>query len=81
MESLSLINCSSEFCHITPARRLKLALNTAVNNFLTELDSYTLANVIDNNDELQTLLFIDRPVIDRPVIDHPVKSADKNKAT
>ncbi|MDP0557695.1 nitric oxide-sensing transcriptional repressor NsrR, partial [Salmonella enterica] len=29
LEPLSLVNCSSEFCHITPACRLKQALSKA----------------------------------------------------
>jgi Rrf2 family nitric oxide-sensitive transcriptional repressor len=40
LEPLSLVNCSSEFCHITPCR-LKQALSKAVQSFLTELDNYT----------------------------------------
>lgn len=34
LEPLSLVNCSSEFCHITPACRLKQALSKAVQVFL-----------------------------------------------
>lgn len=34
LEPLSLVNCSSEFCHITPACRLKQALSLAVQSFL-----------------------------------------------
>ncbi len=34
LEPLSLVNCSSEFCHITPACRLKQALSKAVQSFL-----------------------------------------------
>ncbi len=34
LEPLTLVNCSSAFCHITPACRLKQALSKAVNSFL-----------------------------------------------
>ena len=33
LEPLSLVNCSSAFCHITPACRLKQALSKAVQSF------------------------------------------------
>lgn len=63
MEPLSLVNCSPEFCHITPACRLKLILDKAMQTFLKELDDYTIADVIVNNNELQTLLFTEYSVI------------------
>ncbi|MDU5729789.1 MAG: nitric oxide-sensing transcriptional repressor NsrR [Citrobacter freundii] len=34
LEPLSLVNCSSEFCHITPACRLKQALSKRINRFI-----------------------------------------------
>lgn len=69
MEPLSLVNCSPEFCHITPACRLKLILDKAMQTFLKELDDYTIADIIVNNNELQTLLFTEYSVV----------SANKNK--
>ena len=39
LEPLTLVNCSSEFCHITPACRLKQALSQAVQSFLKELEN------------------------------------------
>ena len=49
LEPLTLVNCSSAFCHITPACRLKKALSQAVQSFLKELDSYTLADYSCNS--------------------------------
>lgn len=63
MEPLSLVNCSPEFCHITPACRLKLVLDKAVKSFLQELDNHTLADMIVDNSGLQTLLFSNPPSI------------------
>ncbi|SQI43511.1 HTH-type transcriptional repressor NsrR [Leminorella richardii] len=58
MEPLSLVNCSAEFCHITPACRLKMALDKAIKSFLHELDNYTLADMVEENEPLKTLLFM-----------------------
>ncbi len=63
MEPLKLVNCHSDFCHITPACRLKKALHDAVQSFLTVLDSYTLADLIENNHPLYQLLQIKHPTI------------------
>ncbi len=42
LEPLSLVNCSAEFCHITPACRLKLVLNQAIEQFFERArPSYT----------------------------------------
>ena len=59
LEPLSLVNCSSEFCHITSACRLKQALSKAVQSFLTELDSYTLAELVEENQPLYKLLLVE----------------------
>lgn len=56
IEPLSLINCSPDFCHITPACRLKFILNDAVNAFLSELDKHSLADLLRNNQSLHQLL-------------------------
>ncbi|VEJ53310.1 nitric oxide-sensing transcriptional repressor NsrR [Pragia fontium] len=69
IEPLALVNCNSEFCHITPACRLKLVLDSAINVFLKELDNYTLADMIVDNSDLQELLFMA----------HPAISTNKNK--
>ena len=50
------MNCSSEFCHITPACRLKQALSKAVQSFLTELDNYTLADLVEENQPLYKII-------------------------
>jgi len=59
LEPLSLVNCSSEFCHITPACRLKKALSKAVQSFLMELDNYTLADLVEENQPLYKLLLVE----------------------
>ncbi|WP_114192069.1 nitric oxide-sensing transcriptional repressor NsrR [Edaphovirga cremea] len=59
LEPLALVNCSIEFCHITPACRLKQVLHTAVQNFLKELDQYTLADMVKENSPLYKLLLVE----------------------
>ena len=59
LEPLSLVNCSSDFCHITPACRLKQVLNQAVQSFLSELDNYTLADMVQDNTLLYKLLLVE----------------------
>ncbi|WP_409307994.1 nitric oxide-sensing transcriptional repressor NsrR [Pectobacterium sp. B1J-3] len=59
LEPLSLVNCSSEFCHITPACRLKQVLQQAVQHFLQELDQYTLADMVKENPPLYQLLLVE----------------------
>lgn len=59
LEPLSLVNCSSEFCHITPACRLKQVLQAAVQNFLEELDNHTLADMVEDNSPLYKLLLVE----------------------
>ena len=56
IEPLQLVNCSEEFCHITPACRLKEILDTAKAAFLAELDKHTLAGLISDNLPLRELL-------------------------
>lgn len=56
LEPLTLVNCTQEFCHITPACRLKPVLQKAVVAFLAELDKCTLADLIDENQPLYRLL-------------------------
>ncbi|QKJ88817.1 HTH-type transcriptional repressor NsrR [Paramixta manurensis] len=60
MEPLQLVNCDQ--CSITPACRLKIALSKAIQHFLQELDNYTLADLVEDNHPLYTLLLIDSPV-------------------
>lgn len=59
LEPLALVNCSSEFCHITSACRLKMALSKAVQSFLMELDNYTLADLVEENEPLYKLLLVE----------------------
>ncbi|QLK87908.1 nitric oxide-sensing transcriptional repressor NsrR [Arsenophonus endosymbiont of Aphis craccivora] len=56
LEPLALVNCFSDFCHITSACRLKKILNQASELFLNELYKYTLADLIENNKLLYKLL-------------------------
>jgi Rrf2 family nitric oxide-sensitive transcriptional repressor len=56
MEPLALVNCSGEACHITSACRLKQVLHTAVENFITELNQYSLADMVKENPQLYKLL-------------------------
>ncbi|OAT56363.1 nitrite-sensitive transcriptional repressor [Obesumbacterium proteus ATCC 12841] len=37
LEPLSLVNCSGDFCHITPACRLKGILHQAIEQFFTRI--------------------------------------------
>lgn len=59
LEPLTLVNCSSSFCHITPACRLKKVLQQGVQNFLEELDNYTLADMVEDNPPLYKLLLVE----------------------
>jgi Rrf2 family transcriptional regulator, nitric oxide-sensitive transcriptional repressor len=54
------VNC--EECAITPACRLRNALNSAVQLFLQELDNYTLADLVKDNDSLYQILLSEPPV-------------------
>lgn len=56
LEPLVLVNCSTEFCHITPACRLKERLARAKQAFLAELDQCTIDDLLSDNAELMILL-------------------------
>lgn len=56
LEPLVLVNCSVEFCHITPACRLKERLARAKQAFLAELDQCTIDDLLSDNAELMILL-------------------------
>ncbi|MDF2154712.1 nitric oxide-sensing transcriptional repressor NsrR [Vibrio sp. CAU 1672] len=56
LEPLELVNCAVDFCHITPACRLKEKLAAAKQAFLAELDSCTIADLLSDNHELLILL-------------------------
>lgn len=60
LEPLQLVDC--ERCTITPACRLKKALNDAVQLFLKELDGYTLADLVEGNTPLYELVLSEPPV-------------------
>ena len=56
LEPLDLVNCSVEFCHITPACRLKEKLAKAKMAFFAELDGCTIEELLSDNSELLILL-------------------------
>ncbi|EMB9231679.1 nitric oxide-sensing transcriptional repressor NsrR [Vibrio harveyi] len=56
LEPLDLVHCSVEFCHITPACRLKEKLAKAKMAFLAELDGCTIEELLSDNSELLILL-------------------------
>lgn len=58
LEPLQLINCHHSFCHITTACRLKKVFHQAMQNFLSELDQHTLADMVKDNAPLYKLLLI-----------------------
>nr|MBA2816478.1 Adenylosuccinate synthetase [Candidatus Pantoea persica] len=60
MEPLQLVDCAT--CAITPACRLRKALNDTVQLFLRELDSYTLADLVEGNEPLYHILLSEPPV-------------------
>ena len=57
-ENLRLLECfgPASQCPIDPACLLKRALGKAQEAFLRELDRYTLADLVDNGDDLRRLL-------------------------
>ncbi|WP_318467366.1 nitric oxide-sensing transcriptional repressor NsrR [Photobacterium leiognathi] len=56
IEPLQIVNCSADFCHITPTCRLKGILANAREAFLAELDSHTLLSLVEDNAPLLDLL-------------------------
>lgn len=56
IEPFKIVNCAPEFCHITPACRLKTALAKAKEAFLDELDQHTIQDMLTENNELLILL-------------------------
>ncbi|NIG87679.1 nitric oxide-sensing transcriptional repressor NsrR [Serratia symbiotica] len=58
-EPLSLVNCHSDFYHISPACRLNQVLHQGVQNFLEELNNHTLADMVEGNSLLYKLLLVE----------------------
>jgi Rrf2 family nitric oxide-sensitive transcriptional repressor len=54
-------NCATNKCIITPACKLKGVLHEALNAYFKVLDSYTLADFVENNEGLAAI-FLDRPL-------------------
>ena len=50
-------NCATNQCVITPSCKLKGVLHEALDAYLKVLDSYTLADFVENNDGLASILF------------------------
>lgn len=49
-------NCSANKCVITPVCRLKNVLHEALEAYFKVLDGYTLADFVENNENLATIL-------------------------
>lgn len=49
-------NCATNKCVITPVCKLKDVLHEALNAYFKVLDSYTLADFVENNEGLATIL-------------------------
>ncbi|TGB01250.1 Rrf2 family transcriptional regulator [Halobacillus salinus] len=55
---LECFHCATNYCVITPACKLKHVLHDALRAFLEVVDSYTLADLLTNQDELRELMGI-----------------------
>ncbi|MCA0972311.1 Rrf2 family transcriptional regulator [Halobacillus litoralis] len=55
---LECFNCSTNYCVITPACKLKNVLHEALQAFLKVVDAYTLEDLLTNQDELKVLMGI-----------------------
>ncbi|PSJ42659.1 HTH-type transcriptional repressor NsrR [Zobellella endophytica] len=53
--NLKGIDCGSPACHLVPACRLRDALGLAMEAFLRVMESYTLADLVGNRDELMVI--------------------------
>ncbi len=59
--NFNVVECfdkSKNSCAITPVCKLKGALHRAVKSFLGVLDEYTLADVLQNKEELTNIIFM-----------------------
>ena len=56
--SMKLVDCEEPVCRISPACRLQSILAEAMNGFMDVLNSYTLADLVNNPKELSGLLAI-----------------------
>ena len=55
---INLVECfdaTRNTCKLSPACKLKFVLNEALNSYLKVLDGYTLEDLLQNREELQTL--------------------------
>lgn len=60
MESnLQVIDCNMPYCRLQPGCKLKRVLAEAINAFIAVLESYTLADLLENKDELLQLLALE----------------------
>ncbi|WP_116475081.1 nitric oxide-sensing transcriptional repressor NsrR [Zobellella maritima] len=53
--NLNGIDCGSPACHLVRVCRLKDALKLAMDAFLRVMDSYTLADLVENREELMVI--------------------------
>ena len=59
--SFNLVECfdvQSSGCPITPICKLKGALHRATRSFMAVLDSYSLADVLENGEQLSEMLYV-----------------------
>ena len=54
--NLQVIDCNTPYCRLQPACKLKGVLGQAMAAFLDVLGQYTLADLLDNRDQLIALL-------------------------
>ncbi len=59
LKPLTSVNCDRDVCHITSVCRLKQALHQAVQHFLQELGSDTLADRVKENPPPYQLLLVE----------------------
>ena len=58
LESMRLLDCRVEACSASPACRLKNYLAIAAENFLQELNRYTIHDLVVDNPKLQEIFFL-----------------------
>ncbi|MCG9698441.1 Rrf2 family transcriptional regulator [Shewanella sp. Isolate11] len=63
--SLAPIDCNKPYCRFTPSCQLKGVLAEAVDAYLSVLDRYTLADMVNNKHQLKNLL----PQLTIPVLE------------
>lgn len=67
--NLNGIDCGSPACHLVTVCRLKDALKLAMDAFLRVMESYTLADLVDNREELM-VIFEQLEPIEQQLVSH-----------